>query len=314
MKKGNLVVFAEISKAEDLQLDYVTTMIPPKKVLLPQRETILKFKFENETPKVEQPAVDGKIVLFGVHPCDINAIKVLDKVLIEGEFKDPYYAQRRENTVIIGLNCIKAGEYCFCTSFGTGPGAKDGFDILLTDLGDRFLVEVGTDAGKKIVGGFKELSKAEDADIAKRDEILKKVAESIKRRIKTENLETLLLEKINDKIWQELADECLACGVCTTVCPTCFCYGVIDRVSADFKEGERIRYWDSCMFLEFAAVALGGNFRPGRDARLKHRMYHKLVYIKQQHGVFGCVGCGRCVEFCVKHIDPVDAVTRLSGD
>ena len=87
---------------------------------------------------------------------------------------------------------------------------------------------------------------------------------------------------------------------------------MIDKLSIGSKDVERVRYWDSCIFPEFAEVALGLRFRAQREARLKHRMYHKLAYIMSKYGLPGCVGCGRCVRYCVKHIDPYEVLEVLT--
>ena len=74
------------------------------------------------------------------------------------------------------------------------------------------------------------------------------------------------------------------------------------------REGERWRRWDSCLTLEFAEVAGGINFRGEREARLRQRMKHKLIWFEEQFGKVGCVGCGRCVRYCPKKIDVIEVL------
>jgi hypothetical protein len=89
------------------------------------------------------PAGGRKQVIAGVHPCDTNAILYLDKTFL-GTFKDPHYEKRRSNTLIISLNCEHISPNCFCSSVGAGPflKAETGYDMLLTDFKDEYLVEI----------------------------------------------------------------------------------------------------------------------------------------------------------------------------
>jgi sulfhydrogenase subunit beta (sulfur reductase) len=45
----------------------------------------------------------------------------MDKVFTEGIVKDPYYAAKRENTLLISIGCNVAFEDCFCTMVGGAP-------------------------------------------------------------------------------------------------------------------------------------------------------------------------------------------------
>ncbi|MDN5292727.1 MAG: hypothetical protein PWQ31_32 [Eubacteriales bacterium] len=303
--KDTEFVFAQVGSVEELRLDYDTTILPPKKYFHRPVETLFKFSGPTEITESGEPV--RKQVIFGIHPCDLNALLSLDQVFL-GTYPDPYYKARRENSVIIGLNCTKPCEKGFCSSFNTGPAMDTGFDLALTDLGDKFLVEVGTLKGKELATG---LAAASTEDVVTKNRLLRASQEKMKRRLETEGLAELLYQNTEHPVWEKLKEECLACGTCTTVCPTCFCFGVKDYVDLTLKNGERPRTWDSCMFYEFSRVALDHIFRPDRAARVKQRIYHKLVYFNQQFGTTGCVGCGRCVSTCIKSIDPVEIVAAI---
>jgi len=307
--KGKDFVFDAVSAASELRLDYDTTILPPKKYFHRPVETLFGFEgpvdISGEGEKLER-----KQLLFGVHPCDLNALLSLDKVFLE-TYPDPYYKSHRENTLIIALNCTTPCKNGFCATFNTGPVADTGFDLALTDLGEKFLVEVGSDAGKKLAAG---LQAASAEDIIACNRVLRASQQKITRRIDAENLAELLYQNVEHPKWNELKEECLACGSCTVVCPTCFCFGVKDYVDLSLKSGQRVRTWDSCMFYEFSRVALDHVFRPDRAARIKQRLYHKLVYFNQQFASPGCVGCGRCVTTCVKSIDPVEIVASIQAN
>lgn len=328
-KEGSFV-FAPIEKPEEICLEYDATLLPPKKIFHTPLQTMflftedgIKVPGEPESRQIGRElwrseevktvaAARKKQLLWGVHPCDVNSFLLLDKVY-GGEFPDPYYLGQRENTIIVGLNCTKAGENCFCQSFGTGPALKEGYDLLLTDLGESYLVEAGSEEGEKILTE-NEFMPAPRVMLLEKEKRIEAASGSFKKNVPQEEVQELLEKNFTHPLWTELAEKCFGCGSCTMVCPTCFCYSVVDQMDLTLKSGWRERIWDSCLLLEYAAVALGGNFRYERSARIKQRLYHKLAYFQSQFGTVGCVGCGRCIKNCIVKIDPTDVVARLRGE
>lgn len=308
VRRGSEHVFAHIKDPHEIDMAYVTTILPPKKVFHQPFQVL--FSFDTEEGTLAEAESGEEKVVWGIHPCDVHAIAILDKVY-GIEYPDPYYLRNRENTIIVAKNCTEIGENCFCLSMGTGPALRSGYDLLLTDLGGRYLVEVGTERGRKLLSGL-ELVPAPRVVLVEKEKRLSQARQKFKKRMVTQGIQELLEENFRHPIWEELMRECLACGSCTMVCPTCFCYNVVDKMDLDLKTGRRQREWDSCMLLEYAQVALGQNFRRDRDARIKQRMYHKLLYYEPQFGTLGCVGCGRCISACVKRIDITDVVSRLA--
>lgn len=305
--------FQETADFAAVRLDYNTTILPAKKFFYPPVETIFRFHRHRGALAPDEEACEARrpLALFGLHGCDVRALELLDQVYT-GEFSDPAYARARAETFIVALSCLEPGPSCFCTSFRSGPFPESGFDLLLTDLGGHYLVEAGSARG----AGLLQQLGAEPAD--SEDQLLKthRLREAVacfRRHIPTEGLPRLLNQAFQHPVWQALKDQCLSCGTCTVVCPTCYCFNVWDKVNLDLETGERKMAWDSCQLLDFGQVALGQNFRRDRAARIKQRIYHKLNYFREQYGKFGCVGCGRCVEACVKHIDPVTIVAALKG-
>jgi ferredoxin len=111
--------------------------------------------------------------------------------------------------------------------------------------------------------------------------------------------------------WVELGERCLACGSCTNVCPTCFCFDVYDQIDMALEQGERWRKWDSCQLDLFASVAGGENFREHRAERQRHRFMRKGRYLFEKYEHLGCVGCGRCARACLVDITPVSTFNTL---
>lgn len=307
--KGEQVAFGPISSAEEMDLGYTITVLSPKKYLHRAMETL--FKASRNTGEIDATISAEKQALFGVHPCDANAIRILDKVFNNKGYEDTYYNARRAGTFLVALNCTEVGENCFCASYGTGPGLEAGFDLLLTDLGDKYLVEIGSEAGDKVLKAV-PTTPATSADLEAKQTKLSRTEEMMPKFIDTQGLPQIMDREIHNPYWAQLKEECLACGNCTMVCPSCFCYNVVDQLDLTLDNVERVRTWDSCLLLEFSEVH-GGNFRKERDARIKQWMYHKLDYWVEQYGSFGCVGCGRCVAWCPKGIDVTEAAKKIRG-
>ena len=71
--------FEAIEDPQELRLDYTTTLLPPKKYLLPQQETLFEYA-DARSGVVTPPPDDPPTVIFGVHTCDVHAIQLLDHV------------------------------------------------------------------------------------------------------------------------------------------------------------------------------------------------------------------------------------------
>ncbi|MCX6136856.1 MAG: 4Fe-4S dicluster domain-containing protein [Ignavibacteriales bacterium] len=241
----------------------------------------------------------------GVRPCELAAIAIQDRVFAAGEYRDPYYQAVREKIFIVAVNCSNAGGTCFCASMDTGPRAKNGFDIALTEViqnGSHYLVaESGSKRGAEVLNELGQ-PEATAAEIGAAEKILKKTTAAMGRKIETKNLKELLAANPEHPQWEVIAKRCLNCANCTQVCPTCFCANVEDVTDLTGTKAERIRKWDSCFTLEFSYIH-GGSIRATRKSRFRQWMTHKLSSWIDQFGTPGCVGCGRCITWCPVGID-----------
>lgn len=321
--EGAEIAFRPIGSVKELALNYVTPMLSPKDLLYPPREVLFTFRkgegfteVEPELSGSSEPSGRGlaevrKRIIFGVHPCDLNAILILDRVFL-GSYKDGFYRARRENTLLVALTCSRVRENCFCASMGFGPSLEGGYDLLLTDLNDRYLVEIGSVSGQEMLKkALLEEATPQDREIQERK--LKALEEEMPKTVDTQDLPQILRRNLRHAVWARYKDICLACANCTMVCPTCYCYDMVDRMELDLEKGVRERVWDSCFNPEFAQVH-GGNFRAGRDSRLRQFVCHKMSYWMEQYGCFGCVGCGRCITWCPVGIDITEIVEEIRSD
>jgi sulfhydrogenase subunit beta (sulfur reductase) len=280
-----------------------------KKFLHPSSSTVFSFKKSAKAVAVEAAAGGERPLAFvGVRACDLAALDLLDKVFLDGPVRESEYAARRSDIFIASVNCLRPGENCFCDSMGTGPGAREGFDLSLTELNDAFLVETATVRGDEVLESL-PCEGILESDCDEKEAAISRCRDMMKKEMKTGDLPGILYKNAEHPRWAEIAEKDLECGNCTMVCPTCFCNSSFDvlslqTISGNLKEfsGTRKRSWDSCFSKNFARVH-GGNFRPSRRARYRHWMTHKLAYWTDQFGRPGCVGCGRCITWCPVGID-----------
>lgn len=256
--------------------------------------------------RVELPTVpEDRIAFFGIKPCDLASIKVLDRVLLN---VDDYYTTLRERLVVIVENCTQPGNTCFCATMGTGPRAVNGFDIAFTRLGNKLVIEAGSEFGLKLLN-LLELEPIDDTTYREFESTIRRATDKARAGFELENLPELLELNIESKIYKEITERCLGCTNCNMVCPTCFCFDVSDIPELN-GSAKRVRVWDGCLNFIYAQVA-GGHFRPDLWARYRHFILHKFTYWIKQFGTYGCVGCGRCVTWCPTGIDIRESVRKV---
>lgn len=260
--------------------------------------------------EVERPS---KLALVGVRACELAAIAVQDRVLLQGSFVDPHYAARRRDAFIVAVNCGKAGGTCFCASMDAGPRVRSGHDLALTELvGDgrhELLLEAGSDRGRGVLGRL--AGAPATAEHARRAEaVVAATARAMGRRLDTRGIRDLLARNLENDRWHDVAKRCLTCANCTMVCPTCFCTTVEEQSDLTGDHAERWRRWDSCFTLDFTYVH-GGSVRSSTESRYRQWLTHKLGSWHDQFGSSGCVGCGRCITWCPPGIDITEEVAAI---
>lgn len=310
---GGVLRFQHIVRAAEMAEWILPTALPPRKYVLPTRETLFTFAWDGGVT-AEPRFGTGEVVLFGVPPCDLSALSLLD-LIFESDQRDGHYFSRRERLLVIGKECLApCDEYAFCESMGT-LDATDGFDLLLTDIGDSYYLRVGTPAGKALIDELPSTREAiyEDRTRLRKAHEVRDGAFQNKLETTPEQLPALLAESFDSLLWEVLGEKCLSCGSCNLVCPTCYCFDMHDTINLDLAGGERYRDWDSCQLREFAMVGTGESFRESRAMRQKHRFYRKGKYIMERYGRTACVGCGRCARNCLADINPIEVYNQLKG-
>ncbi len=285
--------FAHLVKASDFVLQYGPTVIPPKKYLFPAREDIFRF----EGGEILPPS-NKEFVVFGVNKKDGEGLFYLDQVFAE-PIVDEHYQGKRKNMHLIIIDALAPSNNVNC-------------DLYFQIIGKDHLAAYSyTEFGEKLLSGNKYFGYASE------------VGEISVRHMPDDVLFHPRLAEIIEKskehpVWDRLAETCFACGICSYVCPLCYCYEQDDRLEitenvAQDLEGSRVRRWDSCMLPDFAAVSFH-NFRPEVKDRIYNWYYHKFVRMPREYGFPGCVDCGRCIEFCPAKINYREVLKELIHD
>ncbi|MCE5329730.1 4Fe-4S dicluster domain-containing protein [bacterium] len=304
--------FKKISDIRKLDVNYKrTTIAPAKKILYPSTETLLQYEI-NEDIEMSVDYEAGEKILFGIDACDVNGLNFLDRFFSDEMIDEPYFSKRRKLTVI-GLDRMPSD-----TNFSLSLGkeyAKDGFDLFLTDLNNRYFVRVGSEKGNDILTKYADVSDAGEDDFKDYNKFMDTYRKSFKLKADINNLyDNYELIYNNKDFWNRVAKDCYSCGSCCLVCPTCFCFNVRDDMELNLKKGAKTREWDSCMIPEYGLVAGGHNFRPDKENRLKQRYRCKLKTFIDRFGTYSCVGCGRCIEACLAKINIAEDINAVKKE
>lgn len=311
VKDEDNVLFTLLKGVKVALEGYKNTKDAPKGFLFPRSETLMKYTRGAKGMELADVVNEsGQTVLFGVRPCDARSFALLEMLFDQPNYQDPYFIEKKKNTTVVALACARPPySTCFCTSVGGSPSSTDGADVMLTDLGDSYLVEFLTDKGGRLAKYFGS-TKADAAADAKKAEVDAAAAKAITKTIPAKEIKKFLDANFEHPFWETLHKKCLACGTCTFLCPTCHCFDIQDEVKA--ADGKRLRNWDSCMFPLFTKETSGHNPRPSQKERWRQRVMHKFRYYVDNFNNIACVGCGRCVMYCPVNMDIRKIVEDIS--
>jgi sulfhydrogenase subunit beta (sulfur reductase) len=304
--------FTLIEDISELDTSYTRTTIPPaKKLLFFPTESLITYEIDKEI-KIKKVVESEEKILFGISAWDINGMNFLDR-LFTTDFIDENYMAKRRLLIVIGMD-IEPAETNFAPSMGS-EYAKEGFDLYLTKLKDKYFVRVGTARGDGLLYKYTKVRDAEAGDFKEYDKYMEDYRKKFKLDVDIKSFyDNFELVYNDEKFWKRVAKDCYSCGSCNLVCPTCFCFNVRDDMELNLKNGNKIREWDSCMVPEYGLVAGGHNFRPDKENRLKQRYRCKLKTFVDRFGTYACVGCGRCIEACLAKINIAEDINSVKKE
>jgi ferredoxin len=277
----------------------------PKGFFFSDQENILVFNGEyfQETLPTPHP-----FVLFGVQSCDLTAITYQDQFFKD----DPYYQARRQQCLLIGLDCITPCDQGFCPTVNAGPGVKeDDADLVLHQLSNnQWLLLQQTNKGAQAIEGL-TLTETHWHYLTQRDLTLHQCEQQFSdNSYISQGIKAINAGSVSNELWEKIAIQCLGCSGCTSLCPTCSCYGTrtikqdvhpknktqSQPVKQHFKQQ---RFWDSCLYEGFQKEASFHNPSAEAGSRVQRFWQHKFGdNFASEFSRYGCVGCGRCEETC----------------
>jgi len=314
-RRGDDALFGFASGAQS----WKPVLFPARQLLWQGRRTDDGFTVE-ESPDAGSRYGRPPYALLGVRSCDLHAIGIHDRVLLDRAGADAHYAAARQEAFVVAVACSDPAGTCFCLSMRTGPRPASGFDLCLTEIGTaanghRLLVEVGSDRGDEILAALpvELVAVADEAHRAAAARVTEVAAARMGRELDTDGLRDVLYAGAESPRWDDVAARCLACTNCTLVCPTCFCTSVDDESDLTGDTASRVRSWDSCFTGDFSHLH-GGSVRASVRSRYRQWATHKLASWIDQFGTSGCVGCGRCITWCPAAIDITAEAAAVRAD
>ena len=312
VKKGEQRFYKKyIDFTDDIVIGEVRAFEPLKSFFFRAREIVAE-NFKSDIPHT----IQKPFCIVGVKACDLKGFKIQNYVFMNQDYQDPFYIKMCENNLIISIDCTLAIGTCFCLALNVKPYPQENFDINLSMVGEGFIVEVGSQKGQNLVEKYSFLfEEGKKEFISQRDQQREKVIKAVEKNIREnkipyqDSFKGIIERGYESNIWADEANNCVECGACNTICPTCHCFLLYDQ--KDENRMARLRIWDSCMIKDYAQVAGGANPRPELWMRLRNRFEKKFDFFPKVANLYACTGCGRCISACPAKIDIRKILNRL---
>src|SRR5271157_5459939 len=141
------VIFSALRSPAQVVWDFENPLHPPKRFVLPQTDPLVRIKLNGQRHEAEPLYDDAPRTLFNVRSCDVKGIAFLTR-MHEAEPADASYLRRSNNLTLISVACTTPCPLGFCICTDSGPFLSSSYDAQLTDLGQSYLVEVGSAKGE----------------------------------------------------------------------------------------------------------------------------------------------------------------------
>jgi hypothetical protein len=308
------LVRTETWDAERLTLGAFRQIEPLKSIFFPLREFFGPACSNTEPESDPLP----EAIAIGVKNCDLAGLEIQDHVFRGLPPADPRYVEARDKTILVTCDCTDCLDVCFCPVVGTKPYAERGYDINISPVSGRYLIDAGSEKGEQLLNQVSDYLAPADEDLLREQ---KRCREAMTHRLVEQSAERGLRPGLDlaaavrgakdSRMWGDFARDCVECGACNFACCTCHCFQLADGTSDSVAA--RGKQWDGCLLMNFARVAGGANPRAGRAKRLRNRFQKKFDYFPEVLGCYACDGCGRCTEVCTGRID-IRAVLKRAVD
>jgi sulfhydrogenase subunit beta (sulfur reductase) len=272
---------------------------PLKSFFLPVKENVSSVNVE-EKPRI----------IIGIPNCDIEGLCLPDDIYLDKEFSDLFYSKRRDNTLLIASDCFGIQEHCHCLSYNVKPYSENHSDLAVIYINGTIVLRILSVKGEEFVRKIPAFTSQVDKNL---------IAVIEKEHLATETLLTKsniglpdykktggLTTKAKGDIWEKHSARCVSCGACTTICPTCTCFLLIDKPGF-----EKVKQMDACQYPGFERVAGGEDALFELHNRFRNRYMCKYVWKPGKFSSLACTGCGRCIEACIGKINKNEIFMEL---
>jgi sulfhydrogenase subunit beta (sulfur reductase) len=312
---GRILIYASVEDEfgqdyEVLTREMIPTMVYNKpKPITPLKNFFLPIK-ENVSHLTDP---EKQRVIIGIPNCDLEGLSILDEIYLDAAFHDPFYKQKRGNTILITSDCFGISEHCHCTTYGIKPFADGNGDLSLALLDEQVVLKAFTEKGQAFIADIG--SSGEWVPSSPIDNLLDKKHAATIQKLDNVNHQLPgypqtggLIKKSTSDIWKKYASQCVSCGACSAICPTCSCFLLIDK--PDF---EKVKQLDVCQYPGFERVAGGEDALHERYVRFRNRYLCKYVWKPEKFQSLACTGCGRCIETCIGQINKNELFRELAN-
>lgn len=257
--------------------------------------------------------LQGRTIIIGAPSCDIEGLKLLDAIYIDDDYTDESYLMRRQNSIIIGAPCHKTAKNCHCTSYGVNPWPGPGCDISMSQIDDSLLLSSLSEKGGVFIDEISKIVISEmpaDNDFNSINNLNKSTADEISGMndgLPGTSETGSLIKAAGPELWKKHSSQCVSCGACSAICPTCTCFLLIDRPGF-----EKIKQQDTCQYPAFERVAGGEDPLKELSVRFHNRYMCKFVWKPERFEVLACTGCGRCIDTCIAGISKNEVIMDMT--
>jgi len=273
---------------------------PLKSFFLPVKENVTSER-DDEKPRI----------IIGIPNCDIEGLCLLDEIYLDKEFNDIFYKKRRENTLLISSDCIGIQEHCHCLSYNIKPHSSKNADLAVINLEGMIVLRIITGKGEDFLKKIPSAQSVEDKNLIsaiEKEQLATETLLASSDKVLPDYRKTgKLVAEAKSVIWEKYSARCVSCGACTTICPTCTCFLLIDKPGF-----EKVKQTDTCQYPGFERVAGGEDVLHELHNRFRNRYMCKYIWKPAKFSSSACTGCGRCIEACIGKINKNELFNELA--
>ena len=278
----------------------------------PKPATSLKSFFLPIKENVTSPGDHEKPrIIMGIPNCDIEGLNLLDEIYLDKTYNDIFFRDRRDHTILISSDCFSTQEYCHCLSYDIKPYSTRTADLSVVKMNGSIIFRIINSKGEEFINkiaGAEPLN--ENSIIASIDRKHKETeALLIKSNKGLPDYQTTgkLIGSASADAWKKYSSDCVSCGACTTICPTCTCFLLIDKPGF-----AKVKQLDACQYPGFERVAGGEDALFELPHRFRNRYLCKYLWKPKKFKSLACTGCGRCIEACIGKISKNELFMELA--